>query len=315
MPLHILHRPRTLKEIIGNRDTIAAIEAMFATRKSDFPHAILFHGPSGCGKTTLGRIFANMLGIADADLRELNIANLRGIDSARDIQEQMRLRPLGGLRRAWMLDEVHMSTREFQNAMLKALEDAPEHVFFILCTTDPQKLLKTILTRCHKFTVEALGTRELLTLVTETCNKEKVDVPQDVRSAIAENAGGSAREALVLLDSIIDMAPADQLAAVQQKAAEQTQAIDLCRLLMDAKSAKDWPKVMKVLNGLGEYDVERLRLAVVGYCAACLLKGDSPRAWVVMDAFKEPMMFDRNGRPGVVWACYVALNAAAAEKF
>lgn len=301
-PLHLDYRPTELQDIVGNRDTVASIEAVLG-RGKDYPHSWLFTGPRGCGKTTLARIVAARVGIADNDLRELNIGKLRGIDNAREIQDQMRLCPLSGGNRGWILDEVHMATKEFQNAMLKALEDTPGHVYFFLCTTDPQKLLKTVIDRCHRFFVESLGIKQLMELLNTVCDAEGVAVPNDVRRQIAEDADGSPRAALVVLDSIIDMNEKDMLAAAARKAEEQKEAIELCRALIKADK---WMSIAKILKGMGDYDPETVRLAVLGYCQSILLKEDSARAWVVMDAFRDP--FDRNGRPGVVWACYMAVK-------
>lgn len=302
MPLHLSYRPAELKQIAGNRETVAALEAVLS-RTKDFPHAMLFTGPSGTGKTTLARIVAARLGIAAGDLREMNIANLRGIDSAREIQEQMRLRPMNGRARGFILDEVHMGTKEFFNAMLKPMEDAPEHVYFFLCTTDPAKLLATIKNRCHEFKTEALAAKTIAELLRGVLTAENMSVPDEVLAQICEDAQGSARAALVVLDKIIDMKPADMLEAARRTAAEQNQSIDLCRALIRGDR---WEAVAKILAGLGEYEVENLRLAVLGYCQAVLLKGDTPRAWTVLDAFRDP--FDRMGRPGVVWACYMCAS-------
>jgi DNA polymerase-3 subunit gamma/tau len=209
MPLHIDYRPKELKDVIGNRETIASIESILR-RKKDWPHTWLFQGNKGCGKTTLARIVAKRLGIADNDLQELNIANMRGIDSAREIQERMRYKGLGDSgARGWILDEVHMGTKEFFNAMLKPLEDTPPHVYFFLCTTDPQKLPKTIIDRCEaaNYKVETLSAKQLMPLLCSVIEKEGMDVPTDVLAQICQDAGGSARAALGMLDKIIDMDP------------------------------------------------------------------------------------------------------------
>lgn len=305
MPLHLTHRPTKLEQIVGNKNTVASLEAILA-RKTDFPHAWLFQGNKGCGKTTLARIVAKRLKIADADLRELNIATLRGIDNARDIQEQMRMRPLAGPCRGWILDEGHMGTKEFWNAMLKPLEDTPAHAYFFICTTDPQKLPKTIIDRCEaaNFKVETLSPAQLRELLDDVLAKEKVSVSAEVLAQISQDANGSARAALGILDKIIDMEPAAMLAAARQTAAEQVQAIELCRALIKGER---WTAVAKILTGMGEYEPESVRLAVLGYCNAILLKEDNARAWLVMDSFRDPL--DRNGRAGIVYQAYMAAQA------
>jgi len=307
MPLHINCRPTELKQMIGNASTVAAVEAILGRKNKDFPHAWLFTGPSGCGKTTLARIVARRLGIADADLKELNIANTRGIDNARDIQDQMRLRALGaGGSRGWILDECHMGTKEFWNAMLKPLEDTPAHVFFFLCTTDPQKLLKTVTGRCEaaRFAMESLGKHDLTALVKATLSAEGVNIPGEVRDQVVASADGSARAALGILDKIIDMPAADMMAAAKQVTDEQVEAIALCRALIKGEK---WPVVAKIIKGMGEFDAENVRQAVLGYCNAILLKEDNNRAWLVYDSFRDPL--DRNGRSAITYQAYMAVLA------
>ena len=302
MPLHLSYRPQELNQLIGNKSTVSSIESILS-RASDYPKAWLFTGPAGTGKTTTARIVAKRLGIADTDLQELNIAHFRGIDSAREIQEQMRLRPLGGKYRAWILDEVGAATKDFQTAMLKALEDTPSHVFFFLCTTDPQKLSKALITRCEAahYRMEALSEKELLKLIADTCAKENIKVPQDVQVQISQDAQGSARAAMGMLDRIIDMKPAEMLDAAKKAAAELSETIELCRALL--KGAK-WKDVATILRGL-EAEPEQIRQAVLGYMNAVLLKEDNPQAWMVMDALRDPLHY--NGKAGLTMGCYAAL--------
>ena len=304
MPLHIDYRPKTLKDVMGNKATVASIESILS-RSKDYPHAWLFTGPSGCGKTTLARIVADRLGISSMDLQEINNANFRGIESAREIQEQMRNRPLGGKYRAWILDECHQATKEFWSAMLKPLEDTPEHVFFFLCTTDPQKLLKTIVNRCEaaRFVVESLSDIQVASLLQSVIKTEGASVPDEVVKQISVDCLGSARAALGMLDKIIDMEPDSMLEAAKKAAAEQSETIDLCRALLNKSS---WIKVAPILRGL-EAEPEQIRQAVLGYMNAVLSKEDNFRAWTVMDALREPLHY--NGKAGLTMACYEAVNA------
>jgi DNA polymerase-3 subunit gamma/tau len=302
MSLYKKYRPTTLDDVMGNKSTTDSIESIL-NRKTGIPSAWLFSGPSGCGKTTLARIVAARLGVSDSDLRELNIGNLRGIDNAREIQEQMTLRPINGTHRAWILDEVHMATKEFQNAMLKTLEDTPKHVLFFLCTTDPQKLIKTVRDRCTQYQVESLSERKVERLLVSVCKKESVHVPNEVILQIAKDSYGSARAALVVLDKIMNLSVKDMKAAAEQTMLEQNEAIELARTLVKGGA---WPPVAKILKGMGEYEVEGVRQLILAYCNSILMSNDNPRVWLVMDCFRET--FDRNGRPGMTMACYAAMS-------
>jgi len=303
MPFATDYRPKSFDEVLGNEATIKALEAVLARDKKDIPHTFMFNGPSGCGKTTLGRIVAGNLGCKGQDYYELDTADFRGIDTIRDLRSKMRYSPSEGSCRVFLLDECHKLTNDAQNALLKALEDAPEHVYFILCTTDPQKLLPTVRGRCVPFNVAPLSERQLSNLLSEIVEAEGKTIEPEALQQISQDSLGSPRNALQVLEKVIDLSPRDQKKAAQKTAAEQNAAIDLCRALI---KRSPWKAVAAILKGLEEADIEQTRLAVMGYCASVLLNNDDPQAFLVMDAFKEP--FYNNGRSGLVLASYTALN-------
>lgn len=196
--------------------------------------------------------------------------------------------------------------------MLKPLEDVPEHVYFFLCTTDPQKLLPTVKTRCEAahFKFESLAARQIEALLATVIAAEGAVIPKAVVDYIAENCAGSARAAVGMLDKVIDM-PVDQMqTAVERAGLEQVESIELCRALIKGEK---WGKVAAVIKGMGEFDAEACRQAVLGYCNTVLLssKADDPgtnRAWLVYDSFREPLA-DRNGRSAITYQAYMAVMA------
>ena len=202
MPLHLKYRPKNFSEFVGNPGTVEALETVLAKPKNEIPHAFLFCGPSGCGKTTLARIVKNELGCSNEDFIEIDSGDFRGIDTIRDIRQNMVFRPLSGGIRVWLLDECHQLSKDAQNAFLKALEDTPEHVYFLLATTEPEKLLKTIRTRCARFDVHPLSERMMVRHLRKITEKEGKKVPNEVLSQIASDSLGSVRQALVILDKI-----------------------------------------------------------------------------------------------------------------
>lgn len=304
MSLHLDYRPKTLNEVEGNRSTVDALKTVLA-RKTDIPHAMLFTGSSGCGKTTLGRIVANHLGCADIDFREIDAGGERGIDAIREIRIQARLRPIGGPVRVWLLDEAHSYLGPAQNALLKILEDTPPHVYFILCTTDPEKLLKTIKSRCMQFNVAPLSEKQMTRLLKRIVEAEGVtDFPEAAYQLIHQNSLGHVRAALVILDKVIDLPAQKLLAACEQAAGEEAQVIDLCRALIKGEK---WGKVSALLRPIQEsQEAESVRYAVLGYMNSVLLKEDNPRVFLVMEAFREP--FYNTGKPGLTFACYEAVK-------
>lgn len=297
MSLYNKYRPTEFKDIVGNLPTIAALESFLTAQ--DRSHSILFTGGSGQGKTTLARIVAHKLGCLQSDLIELNSANFRGVDTSREIIQQMRLKPISGPIRIWMLDECHKMTNDGQNALLKALEDTPSHVYFILCTTDPQKLLKTIINRCVEFRVQPLPENRLVFLLNRVCEKEGKKVAAEILEQIAKNCQGSARKALTVLEGIIDQDPEQQLRMAQQTANEESEVIELCRALVQSKGWKEISKILKELHGV---EAEQVRMAVLNYCNKVLLDKDDIKVFLIMDCFKESFYY--TGMAGLTRACY-----------
>lgn len=300
MSLATKYRPKMLKDFLGNEDVTRSLRALM--EREEMPHTLLFTGPSGCGKTTLARIVAARLKCSQYDFTENNAADFRGIDSVRDILRQMTFAPLEGSCRIWLLDECHQLSKDAQHALLKALEDTPKHVYFLLATTDPDKLLPTIKTRCVTFDVRPLDDNTMAVLIMKVVVAELAEIPDAVVDQIVQDSLGSARMALSILDKIINMNPQDMLEAAKQHAAEQNEAIDLCRALIGKKS---WKEVAKIVQGI-EQDPESVRRAVLGYAQSVLLKSGMGQAYLVMAAFKNP--FYDLGKPGLVLACYEAIN-------
>lgn len=301
MPLHIKHRPQDLESFVGNESTTNALAAIL--NREDHPHSFLFTGPSGCGKTTLARIVKNMLGCSDGNFKEIDSADFRGIDSIREIRRTMRLVPLGGGCRVWLLDECHKMTNDAQNALLKALEDTPPHVYFLLATTDPQKLLKTIRTRCSTFEVSLLSEERIASYLKRVVRQEERKIETESLELIARNSLGSMRAALVMLEKVIDLAPADRSAAIEQAAKEESEVIELCRALLKKDS---WKKISSILKGLQDQEPESIRYAVIGYCKSVLLNSGQERAGLIIDEFWEP--FFNVGHAGLASCCFRCLK-------
>jgi len=302
MPLHLSYRPQTLDEVFGNDAVKASVQTIL--NREDFPHAWLFIGPSGCGKTTMARIIANELGCNQRDYQELNIADARGIDDARKLIASMNYMPQAGTVRVFVLDEVQQALGPFQNALLKALEDTPRHVIYILCTTDPEKLLKTIRTRCSTFEMKPLSgpvMRQMLSWVTESEGIK--EFPTTAIDAIVEAAEGSPRQALVILDSVIDIVDdQEMLAAIKRSTADVSSTKDLCQALL---AKKGWNMVSKIISGLGDgEDWEKIRRAILGYASAALLNKDNQQAATIIECFKHNL-YD-SSKAGFVlsaWRC------------
>lgn len=308
MSLYNKYRPKTLTEFYANRGLIEALETNLSD-PNKIPHALLFTGPSGCGKTTLARIVKNVLGCHDMDYTELDAATYRSIDDVREIRQKMGLKPIAGSVRVWLLDEVHMlgtggasEKNAAQNALLKALEDMPPHVYFILATTEPQMLLKTIKTRCMTFDIPPLASRQMIKLLRSITEKENKSekVSDEIIELIARESLGSPRAAIVSLEKVIDLDNNQQAKAVEKAMSEANQAIDLCKVLI--RGGVGWSSVSKILNGLQEQQPESVRRLVLQYAQSVLLKEDNVRAFAIIRLFKAPT-YDA-GWPMIVANCY-----------
>jgi DNA polymerase III gamma/tau subunit len=305
MELYKKYRPTRLSDIVGNTTSIKILNKYLG--ECNLPHTILLSGISGSGKTTIARILKTKLQCSDTDFVEINCADFRGIDTIREIREQMSYVPLEGKCRIWLIDECARLSNDAQNAILKMLEDTPQHVYFFLATTEPEKLIKAIRTRCCEIALEPLSVQELEKLLSSVITAEKIKIKEDCIEYLAEKANGSARMALVYLDKIIGLPEAEIEDAIKNIELEQTKTIELCRALLAPKASKyQWSTVSKILSGLTD-DPESTRRAVLGYAAAVLLKTESERASRVIDYFEEP--FWNAGKPALINASYKVVNS------
>ena len=195
-----------------------------------------------------------------------------------------------------LVHNCHRASPAFQNAMLEILEEPPSYVHFILCTTDPQKLLKTIQTRCTRLTVKALRSNEAITLLTKVSLAEGVEVGKEVLSKIAQSCEGSPRQALVMLDAVIDCDPGSRLECVNKFSISSTNTLILCQALLDKKA---WGDVAQIILSL-ENEAEETRLGILTYMEKILLqniKGKPGqkhlRAWEIIEAMAAGMFYRR----------------------
>ena len=289
MGLYHEERPQTLADVIGQAAATSTLQKMLAD--GNLPHAILFSGPSGTGKTTLARIIAKELGIAKLEVIEKNAATDNGVDAIREIEGSLQRKPLSGKARIYIIDEAHAITPQAQRAMLKMLEDTPAHVYFALCTTNPEKLEKPVRTRLTHIQLEKVANSALEILVADVASKHKIACNA---SAIAAAADGSPRQALVLLEQI-GATDRSQWGSVLQSTDDLKP--DLFQIVKDLYgSAKIFPKHGATIKELPESEIERLRLTIMSYGSTIILSGRvDAKTLKIMEAFKEPFFSSKKG--------------------
>jgi len=221
IPLYRKYRPQTLQEIVGQEHVKKALANAINLNK--ISHAYLFTGPRGTGKTSAARILAKSLNCKEGptitpcgkcpscsdimsstpmDVIEIDAASNRSVEDARNILEKIQYIPVNGKYKIYIIDEVHMLTTPAFNALLKTLEEPPENVIFILATTEPQKVLETITSRCQRFDFRRITTDDIVDHLKNIAKKEKIKIDDDALFTIAKNAAGGMRDSLALLDQV-----------------------------------------------------------------------------------------------------------------
>jgi len=303
LPLHLKYRPKTFSEIIGNESLKISLESVLQ-RSDNQVRSFLFIGPSGSGKTTLARIIKNELKCSDVDFKELNAANVRGIDTIREIASNASLAPMSGSVKIYLIDECHQLTGAAANALLKLLEDTPKHVRLILCTTEPEKLLTTIKNRCTTYQVSTLRKIEIIKLLKNVLEKEGVEgFPEEAIKEICKAAEGCPRQALVILDQIIDIEDDDKLIdAINNFSFQKEAVIELLRALLGGES---WLRVSEILKGIEE-EPEQIRYAALGYFSKVLISnnGNLDRTSGLIELFSENFLYTK--RAGLIQSCFLA---------
>lgn len=216
------YRPQTFDDLVGQTHVVRTLKN--AIEQKRLAHAYLFVGPRGTGKTSTARILAKALncikgptvtpcGVCDnckeisggnsLDVLELDAASNRGIDDVRELRDNVRYAPAKGKYKIYIIDEVHMLTKEAANALLKTLEEPPQHVIFCLATTEPEKLPITILSRCQRFDLHRIPANLIAQHLQFIAKKEKVKLEPNAAHAIARGADGGLRDAESMLDQLV----------------------------------------------------------------------------------------------------------------
>jgi len=279
--LYRKYRPKTFDEMVGNKIAIKTI-------KQEIKHGarvFLLTGPAGTGKTTMARIMANYLNTGPLSLREINSAETRGIDSAREIMEQMRYNPSDGESMVWILDEFHQQTKPAQEAFLKPLEETPPHVYFFICTTNPEKLITPLKSRCSIVNMKPLRPEEMATLINRTAESEGIEISEGVVDRIIDLASGGSRRALKLLGKVLFLeSEKDMLRALRDAGGgdEAKETIDFCRALF---KGANWATMTGLLSKMDLSEPESIRYAILGYGNSIMMRGYNARALHIMSAF------------------------------
>lgn len=302
--LPIKYRPPTFDQFYGNEGLKTTLRAILRRPMDQLPHSYLLFGPPGTGKTTLARIIRKVMNCSDFDYHELNAADLRKIDDMRAIISEAPLAPMNGKIKIYYWDEAQGLLSHSKDAVLKMLEEPPNHVFFFLATTEPEKIPKTIQRRCIKLQTRLLTPLDSAMLLKNIIKKEKiVGITPEIMKLIIKSSEGSASEALTLLDTIRDN-PTEEGINYLITLSRDTQA--LCRTLLAViQERSTWKEANKIVSAL-ECDPDQARQHVLNYMSKVLLSTGDKKIYEAMTFFTES--FYSTGRAGLIMACYAACN-------
>ena len=246
--LYRKYRPSSLEELVGQGDAVQLIREQI--KNGNLSHAYLFSGPRGVGKTSLARIIATTIGCDPVfDITEIDAASHNKVDDVRELNDSVNfIASSPGKKRVFILDEVHMLSNAASNAFLKTLEEPPEHVIFILATTEPERVIETIRSRTTQIAFKRIKNTDIITSLEKISKAEKINLSKDVLEYIANQSDGSLRDAINLFEQTFstfgNKATMEQLYSILGKVT----TTDLLQIL-EAMGTQDTATVLKVLRG------------------------------------------------------------------
>ena len=292
--LYRKYRPSSFSEVSGENEIVKSLK--LSLKNKSMAHAYLFSGPRGVGKTTIARLIAkgvNCLNLKEngepcnecknckainegrfSDLIEIDAASNRSIDEIRSLKEKINYQPVEGLKKVYIIDEAHMLTKEAFNALLKTLEEPPAHVIFILATTELEKILPTIISRCQRYDFKPLDLEEMKSGLEHILKEENLSMTDDVYPVIYENSSGSMRDSISILERLIVTANGKE---INLKIAEDTLGItpsSRIKIFLNKILNENEYDIINELENLANdsFDIELFFKDLAKYCKNAILK-------------------------------------------
>ena len=252
--LYRKYRPGKWDEVMGQEHIVSVLKG--AIKAKNIAHAYLFSGSRGTGKTSVARILAREIGCEVEDLYEIDAASNRGIDDVRELREGVRALPFRSPYKVYIIDEVHMLTKDAFNALLKTLEDPPAHAVFILATTELYRVLETIISRCQSFVFKKPSLGELEKHILFVAKKEGYTVEKGAAYLMASLGEGSFRDTLGILQKIISISKDKAVNLEEVIKVTGAPKTELLRGIIESIVKKEADKALSLVSQAMENDID-----------------------------------------------------------
>ncbi|WP_061784036.1 AAA family ATPase [Streptococcus agalactiae] len=286
-PLHVSLRPQTFDEIIGHDAVVKDVQNQLDNNNQ---RCYLFMGPAGCGKTTFGNVIARH--VESKTIIEVDAGSTSKAEQIRELVDKAKYRGFGeNPIRVYILNEVQALSKAAWDAMLDIMENPPQHVYFILTTTESPKVPKAVKTRCASYELKPLSKKAINDLIDMVMDEADMDIPDEFLDVVADKCEGSPRQCIQMLLKAESAKNRSELNTLLDEAESDNQIIDLARTLAFTKGKK-WGKVQTILKDLKDTPPESIRIVVTTYIAGCMLnaktEADAERLHHILDAFSTP---------------------------
>ncbi|MFA6301275.1 MAG: DNA polymerase III subunit gamma/tau [Candidatus Paceibacterota bacterium] len=271
LALYRKYRPKTFKEVLGQDHIVKVLESSVETNKVS--HAYLFVGSRGTGKTSVARIFADSIGVSANDLYEIDAASNRGIEDIKELRDGARVSPFDSKYKVYIIDEVHMLSKDAWGALLKTLEEPPKHVIFILATTEFHKVPETIISRCQVFAFKKASDTICKKMLLDVAKKEGFELDAGSAELLAILADGSFRDGLGELQKILNFSKGKKIKREDIEKITGAPKTVLVNDLISAIAEKNLEKGIKTIKTASEANldmklyfkliIQKFRMAVI----------------------------------------------------
>lgn len=252
--LYRKYRPQVFSEVLGQEHIVKVLQGSISNDR--IGHAYLFSGPRGTGKTTMARIFANALECDPTDIIEIDAASNRGIDDIRQLRDGVHSLPFNSRYKMYIIDEVHMLTKEAFNALLKTLEEPPAHVVFVLATTELHKVLPTVISRCQSFRFKSPNRTILKEMISAIAKQEGLSIEPSALEIIAMLGNGSFRDTQGVLQKISSYSKDTTITREEVEEVTGVPRIQLIHQILQAINEKDRESIIGSLSQAQEDSID-----------------------------------------------------------